>query len=80
MNFLKKSRAFGMVVLILFVGLVILTYSQIPFVFRPLEAVISSAFVPVLIATFIYYLFLPVFNLIEKRTGSKSLHYIPRCC
>ncbi len=73
MNYLKTSRLFGAVVLVWLVGLCILTYSQITFVFRPLEAVVATTFVPVLISIFIYYLFLPVYQLLLKRTGKKRV-------
>lgn len=85
MELLKKSKLFAVLVFICLVGLGIWIYSNILFVFRPLEAIFASVFLPVLISVFIFYIFLPFFNLIKKeqQSTSRSLCHIasdPLCC
>ncbi len=59
------------------VGLGIWIYSNILFVFRPLEAILLVSFLPVLISVFIFYIFLPFFNLIKKGAAINiSLFYV----
>lgn len=73
MELLKKSKLFAVLVFICLVGLGIWIYSNILFVFRPLEAIFASVFLPVLISVFIFYIFLPFFNLIKKRSSNQHL-------
>ena len=67
MNFLKNSKWFAALIYICLAGLGIWIYSNILFVFRPLEAIFSSVFLPVLISIFLFYIFLPIFKLLKKR-------------
>ncbi|WP_430609195.1 AI-2E family transporter [Enterococcus sp. DIV0876] len=73
MKFLQKSKIFASLVIICLIGLAIWIFSNILFVFRPLEAIFSSVFLPVLISVFIFYIFLPFFNWINKLTNRKAV-------
>lgn len=71
MSFLQKSKVFAGLVIICLLGLAIWIFSNIMFVFRPLEAIFSSVFLPVLISIFIFYIFLPFFKWIKRITNNK---------
>ncbi len=73
MKFLQKSKIFASLVIICLTGLAIWIFSNILFVFRPLEAVFSSVFLPVLISIFIFYIFLPFFNWVKRVTQKKQV-------
>ncbi|MDB1703682.1 AI-2E family transporter, partial [Enterococcus casseliflavus] len=73
MEFLKKSKIFAGLVIVCLLGIAVWIYSNILFVFRPLEAIFSSVFLPVLISIFIFYIFLPFFNWVKRRTKKKSI-------
>lgn len=80
MDFLKHSKLFATLTLLSLVGITILIFSQITFIFRPLEAVFSSVFLPILISVFILYIFLPIFKQLEKITKRKNLSIILIMC
>ncbi len=80
MEFLKKSKIFAGLVIVCLLGIAVWIYSNILFVFRPLEAIFSSVFLPVLISIFIFYIFLPFFNWVKKERKRKALRYIRHCC
>jgi predicted PurR-regulated permease PerM len=73
LELLKKSKLFAFLVFVCLIGLGIWIYSNILFVFRPLEAIFASVFLPVLISVFIFYIFLPFFNLLKKRSRNQHL-------
>lgn len=76
MEFLRKSKLFAALIYICLIGLGILIYSNIMFVFRPIEAIFASVFLPVLISIFIFYIFLPFFTLIQEKTKRPSIALI----
>lgn len=71
----KKSRwinflggidlIFTLVVLIL-IGVALLIFNQLDFVFQPIIVIISSILMPFVIALLLYYLFVPVIDFLEK--------------
>jgi predicted PurR-regulated permease PerM len=73
LDLLKKSKLFATLVFICLIGLGIWIYSNILFVFRPLEAIFASVFLPVLVSIFIFYIFLPFFNFVKKRSHNQQL-------
>lgn len=72
MKFLKESKIFAGLVFIILVGLVVLIYDQVSFLFIPLEALFASLFVPILIAVFLYYIFLPIYDFLNKKIPSDT--------
>ena len=73
LNYLKKSKTFYILVIAISIGLLLSVYDDVSFVFYPLEAFFNSLFTPILIAGFIYYVFLPVYNLIKKKITSDKI-------
>lgn len=76
MKYLKNSKIFCFLILILSLGLVITVYNNIAFVFSPLVALFNAVFLPVILAVFIYYLFLPVHRFIRRRIHHQSIHLL----
>lgn len=70
MKFLRESKFFYMLTLLVFIGLVIGIYNWISFVFYPIQAFFVSLFAPIIIAVFIFYVFLPIYNLIKIKITS----------
>lgn len=73
MKYLKNSKLFYALVLALIIGLIIMVYYNLPFLFSPIESLISAVLLPVMLAIFIYYMFLPVYNFISKRIKNKAI-------
>lgn len=73
LNYLKKSKTFYILVIAISIGLLLSVYDDVSFVFYPLEVFFNSLFTPILIAGFIYYVFLPVYNLIKKKITSDKI-------
>lgn len=51
---------------ILLIGLIILVFKQIPFVFHPLSVLFSTVVLPVILAMIGYYLLRPILRVLEK--------------
>src|SRR5699024_4828905 len=60
-----RNLLFGLVTLIL-LGLVILIYNRISFIFEPLFVVASTIVPPIIVAAIAYYLLNPIVNILEK--------------
>lgn len=65
-NRLRNSRLLFWLLEILVVVTIIFMLSKISFIFHPVTAFISTLFMPILVAGFLYYLFNPLVNLLEK--------------
>jgi len=72
-KFLRESRTFYILVILICLGLFLALLDQIQFIFIPLRAFFRSIFIPILIAVFIYYIFLPVYNIIKKKIKSDKI-------
>lgn len=66
MNFLKNSKLFYVLIIGIAIGALIAVYNNISFIFEPIRALLNSVFIPVIIAVFIYYIFLPIYRLVQK--------------
>ncbi|PTO39630.1 AI-2E family transporter [Enterococcus mundtii] len=73
MTFLKRSKLFATLVLLSLTGITIFIFSKITFIFRPLEAIMASIFLPILISVFLFYIFLPIYNQLLKYIKSRTL-------
>ena len=73
MTFLKRSKLFATLVLLSLTGITIFIFSKITFIFRPLEAIMASIFLPILISVFVFYIFLPIYNQLLKYIKSRTL-------
>lgn len=72
LKFLKDSKIFAGLIFIILVGLVVLIYNHVSFLFIPLEALFASLFIPILIAVFLYYIFLPIYDFLKKKLPSDT--------
>ncbi|OTP11266.1 hypothetical protein A5844_001400 [Enterococcus sp. 10A9_DIV0425] len=73
MTFLKRSKLFASLVILSLIGITIFIFSNITFIFKPLEAIISSIFLPILISVFIFYIFLPIYKQLIKWVQTRTL-------
>lgn len=73
LNYLRRSKVFAGLVFIILIGLVAFVYDQVSFIFIPLQALFASIFLPILIAVFLYYIFLPIYDLLKKRVPSDGV-------
>lgn len=60
-----KNLIFGLVTLLL-LGLVVLIYNQISFIFEPFFVIASTIVPPIIVAAIAYYLLNPIVNILEK--------------
>lgn len=65
-RFLGGKNTLFFLITILLIGLIILVYKQIPFIFFPLKVFFSTVILPVILATIGYYLLRPILRLLEK--------------
>ncbi len=77
---LTQSRLFRFMVYSLLFLLIVLVGTQVSFLFRPIGVLISTLFLPVFIAGILYYLFVPLVNLLDRgrfpRTGAILVVYV----
>src|SRR5690625_2530829 len=60
-----KNLAFSLMILIL-IGLTIIIFNKISFIFHPLIVILSTVLPPAILAFIAYYLLNPIVNLLEK--------------
>ena len=65
-RFLGGKSTIFVLVSILLIGLIILIFNQISFVFYPLTVFFSTVVLPIILATIGYYLLRPILRLLEK--------------
>lgn len=65
-DFLGGKSTIFVLVSILLIGLIILIFNQISFVFYPLNVFFSTVVLPIVLATIGYYLLRPILSLLEK--------------
>lgn len=65
-RFLGDRNTLFLLISILLIGLIILIYNQISFVFFPLKVFFSTVVLPVILATIGYYLLRPILRVLEK--------------
>lgn len=70
-----RDLIFSLVVLIL-IGLVILLYRELNFIFYPLVVIFSNILLPTILAAILYYIFSPLVNYLEKRKVPRSISII----
>src|SRR5699024_9451547 len=67
MKYLRQSKLFAVIILIIAIGIIINLYSSIDFLLYPIRAMFSSLFPIILISVFLFYIFLPVYELLKKK-------------
>lgn len=65
-TFLGGKSTIFVLTSILLIGLIILVFKQIPFVFHPLSVLFSTVVLPVVLAMIGYYLLRPILRVLEK--------------
>lgn len=68
-----KSKTFFWTVEILLIVLIIYASTKISFVFQPIGVFVSTLFFPILISGFLFLLFNPVVNFMEKRKVNRTV-------
>lgn len=67
MKYLRQSKLFAVIILIIAIGIMINLYSSIDFLLYPIRVMFSSLFPIILISGFLFYIFLPVYELLKKK-------------
>ncbi|MFJ7972464.1 AI-2E family transporter [Psychrobacillus sp. NPDC096389] len=65
-KFLGGRNTFFTFILILLIGLIIMVYGKVSFIFSPLTIFLGNIVLPVILAVIAYYLLRPILRLIEK--------------
>ena len=65
-QFLGGRNTVFTLALLLFIGLVIMIYNEISFIFVPLTVFLGNVILPIILAVIIYYLLRPILGLLEK--------------
>jgi predicted PurR-regulated permease PerM len=65
-QFLGGRNTVFTLALLLFIGLVIMIYDEISFIFVPLTVFLGNVILPIILAVIIYYLLRPILGLLEK--------------
>jgi len=65
-RFLGGKSLWFVLISILLIGVIILLYNQISFIFYPINVFFSTVVLPVILATIGYYLLRPILSLLEK--------------
>ncbi|MEK3934487.1 AI-2E family transporter [Sporosarcina sp. FSL W7-1349] len=65
-RFLGGQTTLFVLVSVLLIGLIILVYQHISFIFYPIKVFFSTVVLPVILATIAYYLLRPILRLLEK--------------
>lgn len=73
--FLNNKFVVGLLIALL-VGLTILVFSKIPFVFKPLSVLLHTVAAPLLLSGIAYYLLNPLVDRLEKRSRVKRAYGI----
>lgn len=73
MKFLKDSKIFAGLVFLILIGVAIYVYYSVSFIFVPIEAFLASLFTPILISSFLFYIFLPVHKFLQAKIKSEAL-------
>lgn len=65
-SFLGGRNTLFVLVSVLLIGLIILIYNQVSFIFYPIRIFFSTVVLPVILATISYYLLRPILRLLER--------------
>lgn len=65
-KFLGGRNTFFTFIVILLIGLIVMVYDKVSFVFNPLTIFLGNVILPVILAVIAYYLLRPILRLIEK--------------
>ncbi|ARD49580.1 AI-2E family transporter [Sporosarcina sp. P37] len=66
-GFLGGQSTLFVLLCLLFIGLIILVFTQVSFIFYPIRVFFSTVVLPVVLATILYYLMRPILRFLEVR-------------
>lgn len=66
-GFLGGQSTLFVLVCVLFIGLIILVFTHVSFIFYPIRVFFSTVVLPVVLATILYYLLRPILRFLEDR-------------
>ena len=66
-NFLGGSSLVFTLAVLIMIGIIIVLFNQVDFIFYPIAVLISSVLMPFVIALLLYYLLNPIIDFLEKR-------------
>lgn len=66
MKYLRNSKFFYFLVIAIAIGVLIAVFNSVSFVFDPIRAMFNSILTPIIIAIFVFYIFLPVYHGLQK--------------
>ncbi|PIC63751.1 AI-2E family transporter [Sporosarcina sp. P13] len=66
-GFLGGQSTLFVLLCLLFIGLIILIFTQVSFIFYPIQVFFSTVVLPVVLATILYYLMRPILRYLEMR-------------
>ncbi|ARJ40326.1 AI-2E family transporter [Sporosarcina sp. P21c] len=66
-GFLGGQSTLFVLLCLLFIGLIILVFTQVSFIFYPIQVFFSTVVLPVVLATILYYLMRPILRFLEER-------------
>lgn len=64
---LLKQKKLLFLVVVLLIGLIIMVFSKISYIFTPIKIILSTISIPIILATVAYYLFNPLIDFMERR-------------
>lgn len=64
---LLKQKKLMFLVVVLLIGLIIMVFSKISYIFTPIKIILSTISIPIILATVAYYLFNPLIDFMERR-------------
>lgn len=73
MNYLRNSKLFAVLIGIISIGIIIRVFASVDFVFYPINALFESLFPILLITGFLYYIFLPIYDLLDKKIDNDAI-------
>lgn len=66
-RFILNNRFVLFLLILLLIGLNILVFMQVSFIFTPIEVLIKTILLPIVLASIVYYLLNPVVNFLSGR-------------
>lgn len=69
----KKSKLYFWTVELLLLFLILFVGTKISFLFRPIAILVSTLFAPILVSVFLYFLFAPIVDFLERKKVPRSV-------
>ena len=66
-GFLGGQSTLFVLLCVLFIGLIVMVFTQVSFIFYPIRVFFSTVVLPVVLATILYYLLRPILRVLEER-------------